>query len=161
MGIVGFFKQVLKSIKNLPPQATKVCQVQVAAWIGWFPFLFYATTYIGQIYVNPIFDEHPGLPDSDIDKAWEDATRVATFALLIYAIISFIANITLPLFVVPSYKPVVSDNTNQNSFYQESEPCLRVERLSSSDVQEGFVAEIHPEVSGGKRRAWRPPATGS
>ncbi|KAL4957777.1 Sodium/hydrogen exchanger family-domain-containing protein [Aspergillus filifer] len=159
MGIVGFFKQVFKSIKNLPPQATKVCQVQVAAWIGWFPFLFYATTYIGQIYVNPIFDEHPGLPESDIDKAWEDATRVATFALLIYAIISFIANITLPLFVVPSYKPIVSDNTNQDNYYQESEPCLRVERLSSSDVQEGFVAELHPEVSGGKRRVLAGPKT--
>ncbi|KAL4928712.1 bifunctional K:H/Na:H antiporter NHX1 [Aspergillus undulatus] len=152
MGVVGFFKQVFKSIKNLPPQAAKVCEVQVAAWIGWFPFLFYATIYIGQLYVNPIFDKHPGLSDPDIDKAWDDATRVGTFALLIYAIISFVANITLPIFVVPSYKPVVSDETDRSGYHREAEPCLRIERLSSSDVQEGFVAELHPEVSGDKTR---------
>ncbi|KAL4980237.1 hypothetical protein BDW66DRAFT_72014 [Aspergillus desertorum] len=152
MGVVGFFKQVFKSIKHLPPQAAKVCEVQIAAWIAWFPFLFYATTYIGQLYVNPIFDNHAGLPDSDIDKAWEDATRVGTLALLIYALVSFIANITLPIFVVPTYKPVISDDASEADIRQEAEPCLRVERQSSSDIEVGLVAELHPEVSGDKAR---------
>ncbi|KAL4807819.1 sodium/hydrogen exchanger 3 [Aspergillus unguis] len=146
MGIVGFFKQVLKSIKHLPPQATKVCEVQIAYWIAWFPFLFYATTYIGQLYVNPIFDKHPGLSDVDIDKAWDDATRIGTFALLIYAVISFIANITLPIFVVPSYKPVILDDTRSSGIHPESEPCLTVERQSVSDIEVGLVSELHPEV---------------
>lgn len=160
MGVVGFFKQVFKSIKHLPPQAAKVCEVQIAAWIAWFPFLFYATTYIGQLYVNPIFDNHPGLSDSDINKAWEDATRAGTLALLIYALISFIANITLPLFVVPSYKPVIADETNGSHLHSESEPCLTVERHSTSDIEVGLVSELHPEVlrdkagSPAKTRTW-------
>ncbi len=153
MGVIGFFKQVFKSIKHLPPQAAKVCEVQIAAWIGWFPFLFYATTYIGQLYVNPIFDEHPGLSDSDIDKAWDDATRVGTFALLVYAIISFVANITLPIFVVPTYKPALPDDDSQTETDPEAEPCLTVERQSSSDIQAGVVSELHPEFPGDKDRS--------
>lgn len=151
--MIGFFKQVFKSIKHLPPQAAKVCEVQIAAWIAWFPFLFYATTYIGQLYVNPIFDEHPGLSDRDIDKAWDDATRVGTFALLVYAIISFVANITLPIFVVPTYKPVLTDDNSQIENDPEAEPCLTVERQSSSDIQAGLVSELHPEFPGDKDRS--------
>jgi solute carrier family 45 protein 1/2/4 len=152
MGVVGFFKQVFKSIKHLPPQAAKVCEVQIAAWIAWFPFLFYATTYIGQLYVNPIFEKSPGLSDSDIDEAWDDATRVGTLALLIYALVSFVANITLPIFVVPTYKPVLSSDSSEVDIRQEAEPCLRVERQSSSDIEVGLVAELHPEVSRDKAR---------
>lgn len=66
-------------------------------------FLFYATTYIGQLYVNPIFDEHRDLPDDEIDKKWVDATRIGTFALFINAIVSFAASIILPL-LIPSGK---------------------------------------------------------
>ncbi|KAK2791686.1 hypothetical protein FQN52_004602 [Onygenales sp. PD_12] len=103
-GVIAFFKQVFKSIRNLPPQIRKVCEVQLCAWVGWFPFLFYITTYIGQLYVNPIFEEHPNLPPEDIDAAWETATRVGTFALLTYAVTSFIASIILPLLIVPTYR---------------------------------------------------------
>lgn len=102
LGLVSFFRQVFKSIRNLPPQIMRVCEVQVAAWAGWFPFLYYATTYVGQLYLNPIFADHPDMSDDQIDRMWEDATRIGTSALLAYAIISFVANIALPLFVIPT-----------------------------------------------------------
>lgn len=41
LGVVSFFKQVIKSIRSLPTQISRVCQVQIAAWVGWFPFLYY------------------------------------------------------------------------------------------------------------------------
>ena len=104
LGLLAFFRQVFKSILRLPPQIRKVCEVQFFNWIGWFGFLFYMTTYIGQLEVNPYFDEHRDLTPDQIDKAWEDATRKATFALLIFAITSFAANVLLPLLVVPSYR---------------------------------------------------------
>jgi solute carrier family 45, member 1/2/4 len=106
LGLVSFFKGTVKSIRNLPPQIRKVCEVQLAAWIGWFPFLYYSTTYIGQIYVNPIFEEHRNLSDEDINKAWEAATRIGSFALLVNAIICFTSNIVLPLIIVPSYNRI-------------------------------------------------------
>ncbi|KAA6412001.1 MAG: sucrose transporter [Lasallia pustulata] len=104
VGLRSFFRQVFKSMKRLPPQIRKVCEVQFFNWIGWFPFLFYITTYIGQIYVNPIFAENPDLSPAEIDAAWESATRVGTFALLVFAITSFVSNILLPFIIVPTYR---------------------------------------------------------
>ncbi|KAF4167050.1 hypothetical protein CNMCM6936_005712 [Aspergillus lentulus] len=148
-GLVGFFRQVFKSIKFLPPQIAKVCEVQLAAWVGWFPFLFYATTYIGELYVNPIFDQHPNLSEDDINKAWEEATRIGTFALLIYAIISFIANMILPLFVVPTYRPITRPEQPYPDTPEENEPCLS-RRMSISSLPVGVASEPALEPPSGK-----------
>lgn len=109
-GVFSFFQQVFSAIRRLPPQIRKICEVQFFSWIGWFPFLFYITTYIGQLYVDPHLK--PDLPDNDLNHLWEEATRVGTFALLIYALVSFACNVLLPLFIVPSYKPISTDETN-------------------------------------------------
>ena len=100
-GLLAFFKQTYVAVKRLPPLISSVCQIQFFYWIGWFPFLFYITTYIGQLYVDP--DLKPGLSDEDVDALWAKATRIGTLALLIYAIVSLSANIILPFLVVPSY----------------------------------------------------------
>lgn len=103
-GVVSFFRQIFRSVRRLPPQIRKVCEVQFFAWIGWFPFLFYTTTYIGQIKVNPYFAANPDLTPKQVDDAWESATRVGTFALLIFAITSFTSNMLLPFIIVPTYQ---------------------------------------------------------
>ncbi|KAL1853813.1 hypothetical protein Plec18170_005205 [Paecilomyces lecythidis] len=147
-GLLAFFKQVFRSIRRLPPQIRKVCEVQIAAWIGWFPFLFYSTTYIGQLYVNPIFDKHRNLPEGDINKAWEEATRIGTFALLVYAIISFSANIFLPLLIEPTYKQIpapVQEEADDDSSSDERQP---VRRLSFSSMP--LVSEPLMEPPSGK-----------
>ncbi|MCJ1339359.1 hypothetical protein MMC09_004648 [Bachmanniomyces sp. S44760] len=103
-GVISFFRQVFHSIKRLPPQIRRICDTQFFAWMGWFPFLFYITTYIGQLQVNPYLAENPNLSEEEIDKAWEQATRIGTFALLIFAITSFISNVLLPFLIVPTYR---------------------------------------------------------
>jgi len=102
-GVLAFFRQVFESTLRLPPQIRKICEAQFFNWLGWFGFLFYMTTYIGQLKLNPYFAAHPDLTPDDIENAWEDATRIGTFALLIFAITSFAANMLLPFFVTPSY----------------------------------------------------------
>lgn len=69
LGLISFFRRVFKSVRDLPPQIAQICKVQVAAWVGWFPFLFYSTTYIGQLYVNPIFADHPNMSEEQIDES--------------------------------------------------------------------------------------------
>lgn len=108
-GIFDFFRQVFKSIKRLPPGIRKVCEIQFFYWIGWFPFLFYITTYIGQLYVDP--DLKPGLTDAEVDALWAKATRIGTLALLVYAIVSSAGNILLPFLVVPTYKSELPDDS--------------------------------------------------
>lgn len=162
LGLVSFFQQVFKSIRNLPPQIARVCEVQIAAWVGWFPFLFYSSTYIGQLYVNPIFADHHDLSKDQIDKAWEDATRIGTFALLIYAVISFIANTVLPLFVVPTYdqaEPIASRPDIEDTVDAEDETPLR-RRFSFSSMPIGNVSEplmdATPPKASADKSSWLP-----
>ncbi|KAJ1981559.1 hypothetical protein H4R34_002028 [Dimargaris verticillata] len=41
---------IFASARNLPAFIQRVCNIQVFSWAGWFPFLFYSTTYIASIY---------------------------------------------------------------------------------------------------------------
>jgi solute carrier family 45 protein 1/2/4 len=103
-GVIAFFKSLFHSVRTLPLQIKRVCEVQFFAWIGWFPFLFYITTYVGEIFVEPHLEENPNMEDGDIDKLWEEATRVGTRALLIFAITTFIASVILPFIIPPTYE---------------------------------------------------------
>jgi solute carrier family 45, member 1/2/4 len=116
-GLLTFFKQVIRSIRRLPPQTRKVCEVQFFAWIGFFPQLFYSSSYIGDIYVQPYLEANPHMTPAEIDRLYEKATRVGTFALLIYAIVSLSTNLFLPFLVAPSYdQPSLSSRSSQKSY---------------------------------------------
>lgn len=104
-GLINFFKGLYHAVVRLPPQVVKVCEVQFIAWIGWFPFLFYITTYIGEIYVEPIFEANPNLPPDEVEKIWERGTRRGTFALLIFSIVTFASSVILPFIVQPTFEP--------------------------------------------------------
>lgn len=129
-GVLLFFRQVFRSFKRLPPQIRKVCDAQFFSWIGWFPYLFYITTYIGQLHVNKYFAANPDLSPEEIDQAWEDATRVGTFALLIFAFTSFAANLLLPFLIVPSYQP---PRSNLQSSFHSSTSQLNYPHSQSSN----------------------------
>ena len=102
-GLFGFFGQLFDSIRRLPTPIRIVCQIQFFNWMGWFPFLFYVTTYIGQLYVDPKLN--PDLTPEEVNELWAKATRVGTFALLIQAVVSLSANILLPFLITPTYEP--------------------------------------------------------
>ncbi|RFU81440.1 general alpha-glucoside permease [Trichoderma arundinaceum] len=98
-----FFFTLFKSIKRLPPQIKRVCQVQFFGWVGFFPLLFYTSSYIGELYVQPFLEENPHMSPEEIDKLYEQATRIGSFALLINSIVSLVTNVFLPFFVAPTY----------------------------------------------------------
>jgi solute carrier family 45 protein 1/2/4 len=103
-GVMAFFRKIFTSIKRLPPQTKKVCQVQFCAWIGFFPMLFYTSAYIGEIYAEPFLRQNPNMTPEELDKLYEDATREGTFALLIFAIMGLATNVFLPFFIEPTYE---------------------------------------------------------
>lgn len=127
-GVLAFFKQTYRAIKRLPLQIRKVCEIQFFHWIGWFPFLFYITTYIGQLYVDR--DLKPGLSDDDVDALWAKATRIGTLALLIYAIVSLTSNIILPFLVVPSYGTDAAGSADETQAFAPTSP-IGITRSSS------------------------------
>ncbi|KAF8076526.1 major facilitator superfamily domain-containing protein [Lyophyllum atratum] len=84
------FKDVFVGIHTalitLPKPIRRVCYVQLFAFMGWFPFLFYSTTYVGQVMAY----ERQEDPDP------EYATRRGEFAMLLYSIIGVGTGILLP-----------------------------------------------------------------
>ncbi|KAI9746322.1 MAG: hypothetical protein M1818_000034 [Claussenomyces sp. TS43310] len=128
-GIFATFGGLFKSIKGLPPQTRKVCEVQLFAWIGWFGWLFYLSTWIGEMYVQPFVLEHPDLTPHEVDQLYEKATRVGTFAMLIYAITSLVANVLLPFIVAPTYQNLVSSGVSAASRSSQKLYTNRTERF--------------------------------
>lgn len=116
-GIMTFFKRLFTSIKRLPPQTRNVCIVQFCAWIGLFPPLFYTTTFVADLYVQPYLEENPHMTPAELDQLYERATRVGTFAMLVYSVTSLATNVILPSFIDPTFdnEPVVSDAASETS----------------------------------------------
>ncbi|KAK0490841.1 hypothetical protein IW261DRAFT_1556007 [Armillaria novae-zelandiae] len=80
----GKFREVLDNIYvaiiKLPRAVRRVCYVQLFAFMGWFPFLFYS------LWLAEIGKE----PDRDL------AAQRGEFAMLLYSVVSVIAGTVLP-----------------------------------------------------------------
>ncbi|KAG8900774.1 hypothetical protein FRB99_005764 [Tulasnella sp. 403] len=79
-------RNIIRAVSTLPRPVRRVCYVQVCAFMGWFPFLFYSTTWVGEVMAYELDKD----PDPDV------ATRAGEFALLIYSIVAVLAGTALP-----------------------------------------------------------------
>lgn len=66
--------------------------VQFWSWIGWFPFLFYGTTWVGEIYLR--HEPPSGKPD-----ALTEVGRAGSVAFSAFAMTSFASSVVLPWLV--------------------------------------------------------------
>ncbi|KAI0447414.1 major facilitator superfamily domain-containing protein [Xylaria telfairii] len=83
------------TINNLPPRVRAICMAQFWAWIGWFPFLFYSTTWIGETYFR--YDApHDAKQSGD---ALGEVGRAGSQAFIIYSLITFFGSWFLPLII--------------------------------------------------------------
>ncbi|KAF1985959.1 MFS general substrate transporter [Aulographum hederae CBS 113979] len=85
-------KKLLVTSTNLPPRISAICWVQFWCWIGWFPFLFYSTTWVGEIYLRysaPV--EARTAPDT-----LGTIGRVGSLSLIVFSLITFLGSIILP-----------------------------------------------------------------
>ena len=105
--VIALISQSRRSLVTLPPITRKVCKTQFFAWMGWFPFLFYHTTYVGNFYTRTIFHKHRRL--GHITSAIENTInahgiRVGTVASIAFALVALISNLVLPFLVQISTK---------------------------------------------------------
>ncbi|KAI9258004.1 major facilitator superfamily domain-containing protein [Phascolomyces articulosus] len=94
------FMYIWRAFKDLPRPVQTLCNTQFFAWMGWFPFLFYSTQWVSDIY----FSTHPSKKATDGN--WADGTRAGSFALLLYSIISVVAGVVLPALVARYEKTI-------------------------------------------------------
>ncbi|KAK4548525.1 hypothetical protein LTR36_009435 [Oleoguttula mirabilis] len=91
-GILSVLKKIYSTTLSIPEPIQAICWVQFWSWIGWFPFLFYGSTWVGEIYLR---HEAPyGTPD-----ALTEVGRAGSVAFIAFAMISFASSIVLPWLV--------------------------------------------------------------
>ncbi|KAJ2739376.1 hypothetical protein GGI20_006117, partial [Coemansia sp. BCRC 34301] len=109
---------VFTSIHSLPAAIKGVCRIQLFSWIGWFPFLFYGTTYVAHLYVAA----HTGHDDSGSNAGHTDllekGTRAGSLAMFAYALSSLSFSVILPFFAYSgaSRSTVRQRETRANTF---------------------------------------------
>ncbi|GAA6010028.1 hypothetical protein JCM11491_005835 [Sporobolomyces phaffii] len=122
-------KDVWRTLRTIPKPIQAVFNVQFTSWLGWFPVLFFTTTWIAEIYVTTL------LPTSYSDLAdaptsiQEAATRAGTTAMFYHSLVALLTSILVPPLVAPTY-PVAAPARIDNHPYHST---------SSTD---GVVARI-------------------
>lgn len=104
---------ILKTTMNLPDRIQAICWIQFWAWIGefpfssislshnangdqgWFPFLFYGATWVGEVY----FRYHPEVDAKNSADVLGDIGRIGSLSLVVFSIITFVASIGLPMVI--------------------------------------------------------------
>ncbi|KAJ2904053.1 hypothetical protein GGI21_004346, partial [Coemansia aciculifera] len=87
----AMLRAVVRGVRWLPLAVQRICNVQFFAWVAWFPFLFFATTWVTEIMARTGDISDPEF----IDRA----TRAGSFALFLYSVTSLLCSIVLPAFV--------------------------------------------------------------
>ncbi|KAK9447613.1 uncharacterized protein V1518DRAFT_94921 [Limtongia smithiae] len=96
ISVYHILRSLLHTGFHLPVRIRQIFTVQLFAWYGWFTFLFYSSTWVGEIYVRYDAD---GLANSG-DRVG-DIGRVGSLALTMYSIVTLLCSLVLPLLVVP------------------------------------------------------------
>lgn len=111
--------QTYHSIKRLPPQVAIVCYAEFFAWIGYFPMLFYTTTYVGELFLKEIGKDWKQMPEGpDKQRLIDESTRRGSLALLLHAIVSLIVDLVLPLMIKPMDQALQEETAPYLSQYE-------------------------------------------
>ncbi|GAA5878440.1 hypothetical protein JCM8547_006582 [Rhodosporidiobolus lusitaniae] len=95
-GALAALEDIWHTIRTLPRPIRQVFDVQFTSWIGWFPVLFFSTTWVAEIYVKTRW----GDAESELASAPTDvrdaATRAGTRAMLWHSVVNLATSILVP-----------------------------------------------------------------
>ncbi|KAL2064976.1 hypothetical protein VTL71DRAFT_4116 [Oculimacula yallundae] len=94
-GLSQIVSRVYHAATTLPPRMQAICNIQLWMGIGWFPFMFYSTTFVGEIYFR--YDAPHDIKHSK--DALGEIGRIGSFSLVIFSLVTFIGALVIPLFV--------------------------------------------------------------
>ncbi|TWU77864.1 hypothetical protein ED733_003632 [Metarhizium rileyi] len=95
-GSVGVLRQIYSTLRHLPPRVEAICWAQFWSWIGWFPFLFYGTTWVGETYFRY---DLPAEEARQFNDVLGEMGRIGSESLVMYSLITCAGAFVLPLFV--------------------------------------------------------------
>lgn len=92
-----FFTGIWSSFKGLPLQVKIICYTEFFAWVGYFPMLFYTSSYVGELYLyEKGYDNPEGIPPDIKQDLIDKSTRRGTLALLVNSIVTFLVDMFCP-----------------------------------------------------------------
>jgi solute carrier family 45 protein 1/2/4 len=95
IGGAKIIRQIIKTTMHLPPRIQAICWAQFWSWIGWFPFLFYSSTWVGETYFR--YDAPHDVKGSE--DVLGDVGRIGSMALVVFSLVTFVGSWVLPLFI--------------------------------------------------------------
>ncbi|TPX22904.1 hypothetical protein DIZ76_014785 [Coccidioides immitis] len=96
-GAIKILSQLFRTTFNLPPRIKAICWAQFWAWIGWFPFLFYSSTWVGETYFRY------EVPKSAVEQSKDtlgEVGRLGSLSLVIFSMITLVSSVVLPFGVL-------------------------------------------------------------
>lgn len=88
-------KQIWSTLLTLPPRIQAICWAVFWSWIGWFPFIVYSSTWVGETYFR--YDVPEEVRNSS--DALGEMGRIGSYALTVYSSVTFLGAWLLPLLV--------------------------------------------------------------
>ena len=93
--LLTLLSQTFSTILNIPDRIRWICHVQFWSWIGWFPVLFYSSTWVGELYLR--YEAPQNTKDSP--SALDEVGRRGSMSLIVFSIVAVISSIVLPWFI--------------------------------------------------------------
>lgn len=110
-GFTDVFQTIYEAVIHLPKPVRRVCYVQICAFMGWFPYLFYSTTWVAEVMATEIGR------DPNVD----DATRAGSLALLIYSFVAIAAGTVLPYLAARDHRLLKPEKKTQHEHDSDDE----------------------------------------
>lgn len=85
LSVTGHLLSLPRLIQNLSPNIRKVCQIQILLWTGWFAFLFYSTTWVSEIWIEPFLRISPGMGKDELNELYTEASKVGNSAFILWS----------------------------------------------------------------------------
>lgn len=85
LSIASYVYSLPSVIRHLPTDIKKVCQVQILVWTGWFSFLFYSTTWVGEIWMEPFLQLNPRMSQAELDVFYANSSKVGNSAFILWS----------------------------------------------------------------------------
>ena len=95
LSIGSMMSQIVRTAQRLPSRISVICRITFCSWIEWFSFLFYSTTWIGEVYLRY---NAPAKAREHRDSLGQIG-RVGSMALITFSVVTFAASVLLPWLV--------------------------------------------------------------
>lgn len=113
--VISSLRSLWETFRTLPPPIWDICKVQAFTWGGWFPILFFSTTYVAEIYQTAYEIQQPAVDKIGASHGSDPATRAGSRAMFLQAVFSFVCSVVLPFLTTSLVPTVFASNTGPNA----------------------------------------------